>query len=422
MFRGQTKKRFLLLLIGPAFLLVMLACGGASVSSEVPKVRTLPALTPTPATKKTDGAQSFEMPTPTPIKLNIIKPSNTPEPAATTVPTSTPGPTATSLPTVTPQPTIMPTLTSTPIPTPSVPPTITLLAPRPEDCRLGGECILTMGGTWVGVDTRGPLRLYVLVRPVPDDPNQSYWVQAQPVVDDTGGWSLSPMRVGQPGDQSGLPFKLCVVATTEALNEGQPLGEPPSGLISCLNITRGVVATATSPPPSPTPPLPPSATPSPTPTPPPPLPTPSCQSTRPLLDGPAVSVEVEITSPKHCDRGLPETITVGGAYSGDLTGREIWVLVYPTDLEYYPQTIDACKQIPSDAVDGKWNTVVNFGGPPQQYDVVVAVIATDGEASQEFKQWLQRGCETHDFPGYLRDDLPDGLTEVAAITVSKAGQ
>jgi hypothetical protein len=150
-----------------------------------------------------------------------------------------------------------------------------------------------------------------------------------------------------------------------------------------------------------------------------PTPEPICQSTRPPLGGTPVDVEVEITSPNHCDTGLTTSMTAGGTYSGDLTGKEIWILVYPTtDKKYYPQSLDACAQIPSDASGGLWETSVNFGGPPQQYDVVAVVTEADGEASQEFKGWLQRGCETNDFPGYLRRELPGGITEVDAITVS----
>jgi len=133
-------------------------------------------------------------------------------------------------------------------------------------------------------------------------------------------------------------------------------------------------------------------------------------------------MEVQITSPRHCDTGLATGIAASGTYSGDLTGKEIWILVYPTDGKYYPQTLDSCKQIPSEASGGNWRTTIGFGGPPQQYDVVAVVTDTDGEASQEFKQWLQKGCETQDFPGYLGNELPGGITEMDAITVSTASE
>jgi len=142
------------------------------------------------------------------------------------------------------------------------------------------------------------------------------------------------------------------------------------------------------------------------------------KSLRPPIQGPPVDVEVAITSPGHCATGLSTPVTVGGTYSGDLTANEIWVLVYPTDSRYYPQSVNACAQIPSEVAAGIWRTTAHFGGPPQKYDVVVVVTETDGEASREFKRWLKEGCDTGNFLGYLRDALPTGISEVVSITVS----
>ncbi|MCB0167444.1 MAG: hypothetical protein KDI79_24655 [Anaerolineae bacterium] len=148
-------------------------------------------------------------------------------------------------------------------------------------------------------------------------------------------------------------------------------------------------------------------------------PLPSCHSERPLLARSLFDVTVQITSPQHCDDGLSPSITVSGTYDGNLTGREIWVLIFPTDSKYYPQTPDPCQQLPATIMEDTWTTTVNFGGPPQQYDVVAVVTDTDSEASLEFKRWLQSGCETHHYPGYLRAELPAGISELDAITVSK---
>jgi hypothetical protein len=185
-----------------------------------------------------------------------------------------------------------------------------------------------------------------------------------------------------------------------------------------ITVEEGPTPTSTPRPPTEAPSLTPTDTPSPTPE----TPTALCQSSRPPLDGPPVNVEVQITDPTHCDKGLDTTITASGTYSGDLTGKEIWVLVYPTDLKYYPQSPDACGGIPVNASGGMWNTRVNFGGPPQQYDIVAIVTDTGGEASQEFKRWLQTGCTTENFPGYSAHELPGGITEVDAVTVSTAPQ
>lgn len=145
-----------------------------------------------------------------------------------------------------------------------------------------------------------------------------------------------------------------------------------------------------------------------------------CGLTRDLLGGPAVEVTVNITSPKHCAQGLPGSIKVEGTYSGDLTGKEIWVLVMPEkDHKLYPQTPDACQKLPANASGGFWETRAHFGGPPQQYDVIAVVTKAQGEASQEFKVWLERGCSSKHYPGYLKNELPAGITEMDFITVRK---
>ncbi len=79
---------------------------------------------------------------------------------------------------------------------------------------------------------------YVLVRPIPEDPNQQYWVQA--AAESTGGnrWKANPVYVGQETDPSGLPFKVCVVITDETLSRGQSLSEIPEGPSHCVDVTR----------------------------------------------------------------------------------------------------------------------------------------------------------------------------------------
>jgi Flp pilus assembly pilin Flp len=142
-------------------------------------------------------------------------------------------------------------------------------------------------------------------------------------------------------------------------------------------------------------------------------------SNRPSLDGSSIELEIEFTYPTQCAHKIATTIYASGTYSGDLTGKDIWIMVYPTDHEYYPQTVNACGEVHVNIVGGEWNTIINFGGPPQQYDIIAAVADVGSEASLEFRAWLQNGCVTRDFPGYLSDALPGGLTEVAAITVTR---
>lgn len=145
----------------------------------------------------------------------------------------------------------------------------------------------------------------------------------------------------------------------------------------------------------------------------------ACSSDREPLSGPSVGISVSIGAPIDCEKGMSQVIRVGGTYEGDLTGKDLWVLVYPTNNQYYPQTLDACRQAPSEASNGIWNTIVHLGGPPQQYDLVAVITEADSEASQQFKDWLKDGCTTYHYPGYSVNALPDGITEVATITVSR---
>lgn len=148
-----------------------------------------------------------------------------------------------------------------------------------------------------------------------------------------------------------------------------------------------------------------------------------CQlaSVRPRILGPAINdLEVKITSPEDCSLNLPagKHIPVEGTYSGNLAGREIWVLAYASDHEYYPQSSDPCKMLPAEASGGHWTTTL-FDLTAEQIDIVVTVTDDDSEASQYFKEWVkQAGCPEpgEKFPGGI-SNLPDGLTEMDAITV-----
>jgi hypothetical protein len=98
----------------------------------------------------------------------------------------------------------------------------------------------------------------------------------------------------------------------------------------------------------------------------------------------------------------------------------MWVLVFAeSDEKYYPQSsADACQMLPAQASNGKWTANLFLGVfPPEQFDIVVAVTTVNSEASQAFKTWLKTGCDTGEFPGFTVSDLPEGLSEMDAITV-----
>ncbi len=79
---------------------------------------------------------------------------------------------------------------------------------------------------------------YVLVRPIPEDPNQQYWAQAAAESQGGNRWISYPVYVGRETDPSGLPFKICVVISDESLSRGQSLPEKPEGPSHCVDVTR----------------------------------------------------------------------------------------------------------------------------------------------------------------------------------------
>lgn len=149
---------------------------------------------------------------------------------------------------------------------------------------------------------------------------------------------------------------------------------------------------------------------------------PPCQlaSLRPRILGPAINdLQVRITSHENCDV-IPsgKHIPVEGTYDGNLTGREIWVLIYASDHKYYPQSSHVCQKLPAEASGGHWTTTL-FDLTAEQIDIVVTVTDDDSEASQDFKEWVRQvGCPEpgEEFPGGIFN-LPGGLVEMDAITV-----
>ncbi len=90
----------------------------------------------------------------------------------------------------------------------------------------------------ISVEFDSPEFTYVLVRPIPEDPNQQYWVQAAAESQGGNRWISYPVYVGQETDRSGLPFKVCVVISDESLSRGQSLPEKPEGPSHCVDVTR----------------------------------------------------------------------------------------------------------------------------------------------------------------------------------------
>lgn len=83
-----------------------------------------------------------------------------------------------------------------------------------------------------------PPWVYVLVRPVPGDPEQSWWVQPYPLLKADGTWE-GYAWVGVNPDPAGTPFRICAIISYERLSTGRYGKEPPPSIASqCLSVTR----------------------------------------------------------------------------------------------------------------------------------------------------------------------------------------
>jgi hypothetical protein len=184
-----------------------------------------------------------------------------------------------------------------------------------------------------------------------------------------------------------------------------------------------------SPSPSPTPTNTPTLTPSPTPTSlsmatstPTSTPTTECPFTAPFrlpIVGPSVDVEASITSMDNCSDNLPTStsIPLGGTYSGDMTNKELWILVYPPGPSYYPQSTDACRSLSTQFRDGYWTDTIVLGRPglPEVFHIVLVVTEIGSPASDAFHGYLDRGCVSGDYWGL--NLIPGGATELDSIIV-----
>ena len=108
-----------------------------------------------------------------------------------------------------------------------------------------------------------------------------------------------------------------------------------------------------------------------------------------------------------------------GTYTNDVTDH-IWVLVYPPDGRYYPQSTNACEGISTKQGDGLWEARIGLGGDGdvgKLFDIVVVLANEAAHAIFEARQ--QEGCETGEFPGYLFIELPRGIDQKASVSVTR---
>lgn len=359
-------------------------------------------------------------------------------PILTATPTSTVSstPTMTATPTSTGTATSTPTVTDTPGPAPSWcrsfrPPLSDSGHPGHFEILTPGNCAsdlghrLPIGGTYNGIseEEEQELEVWVLVYA----PNNWYYPQssdqcAGKPADFGGGLWNELVNLAEKGVPESGTFDIVVVVTTkgsqasirfaEYLTSGCSSGiwkgivdcDMPTDLTEKASITvRADAATPTMTPTS--------------------GPTPSwCRSFRPQLWDSGHPGEFEIFTPMDCADDLPHRVVSAGTYTGissdDERNLEVWVLAYPEDLKYYPQSSDCDKECPAGFGGGVWIVTAYLGreGVPETFDMVVVVTRTGSEASTRFKQYLRNGC-TNDYEGIPRSQMPTDLTEKASIRV-----
>jgi hypothetical protein len=140
-------------------------------------------------------------------------------------------------------------------------------------------------------------------------------------------------------------------------------------------------------------------------------PAPNISDTRLRGDVSFANISENDTVPFHMD--------IDGNCTNDLDG-DIWVLVYPTNARWYPQSINP-GVVDTFKAGGTWRTTGYFGGKEsnfgEPFDVVV--VLANGTASRTFseKQRAWSETETPNYPGLLTIELPPGIEEKDRVRV-----
>jgi hypothetical protein len=117
---------------------------------------------------------------------------------------------------------------------------------------------------------------------------------------------------------------------------------------------------------------------------------------------------------------VAQTVTLMGEYPPDFT-EDLWVMIVPPSELYYPQSSNACKGEGTPKAGNRWELRVGFGGAGDEgIPFKVVLMAADPAASRELARILRQWCQTNDFPGLEKEQLPAGARELGpAIEVTR---
>ncbi len=94
-------------------------------------------------------------------------------------------------------------------------------------------------------------------------------------------------------------------------------------------------------------------------------------------------------------------------------GKDIWVIIRPTDDRYYPQSDHTNTSYKR---DGEWQVVTRFGGDKgEAYDLII--YEADATASSFFSSTIAKWKEADDYPGLELKEMPTGAKEVDRIVI-----
>jgi hypothetical protein len=140
---------------------------------------------------------------------------------------------------------------------------------------------------------------------------------------------------------------------------------------------------------------------------------------RPAIAPAQLEGSATITAPTQCSDNDYITV-VRGTYENVPDGNDIWVMVYPNALRYYPQSDDAAVPLKVEKKDGKWSIQIYLGTPTSGREVFdVVVVLADPAASKVIADTIKQWVQDNRFPGLAPDQLPAGIRELQAITIQR---